>query len=83
MTLAEFKQTYGVQTINLYPSTVSKRLVGSVVTKKGEQTIITKEEFDATQPIYVYPTDAADSDGVVSELIVLSNKAPKTPALTL
>ena len=84
MTLQEFKQSYGVASINLYKSTVSDRLVGSVQSTKGEFTVITKPPFVSSDPVFAYPTEVVNADtGEVSTIIVLSNKAPKAPALTL
>lgn len=84
MTLQEFKTNYAVTAINLYPSTLSDRLVGSVQSSKGEFTVITKPPFASTEPVFAYPTEVTDKEsGEVSTIIVLSNKAPKAPALVL
>lgn len=81
MTLAEFKKSYGVDTISLYPSTTgSGRLVGTVISSKGTFTTITKPPFDNTVPVFVYPTEMEESGETI---IVLSNKEPKAPTMIL
>ena len=62
MTLQEFKTSYGVSAINLYPSTVSDRLVGSIHSSKGDFTVITKAPFDSKESIYAYPTEVKSVD---------------------
>lgn len=83
MTISEFKASYGIQAINLFQSKSSPRLVGSFSHNGQEHRITSTEVFDINKPVYVYPTEVADSDtGEVTTLYVLSNKSA-TPVATL
>lgn len=83
MTLAEFKKSYGLTSLNLYQSSKSSRLVGNFSHNGAEHKIATTETFDSNSPIFVYPTDVVDTDsGEITKMYILSNKTA-TPALTL
>ena len=83
MTLAEFKSSFGLQTLNLYKSKTSSRLVGRFYHNGKEQSVVTTEQFSAQSAVYVYPTEITDTDtGEVNTIYVLSNKSA-TPAVTL
>ena len=73
MKLSELKANLGVAEIKLFQSTKSSRLVGSV----GNTTIITTEEFDASEDIQVYthPTEA--------NIFILSNTIQREADLVL
>lgn len=88
MTAQEFSKLYEVSEVKLYPSTVSDRLVGTAMTKHGQMTVLTKPPFSQQEPVYAYPTevksvDKTTGEETISTIIVLSNKAPKEPAMTI
>lgn len=84
MTAQEFSKLYEVSEVKLYPSTVSDRLVGTAMTKHGQMTVLTKPPYSQEEPTFVYITNVADKEtGEITQIAVLSNKAPKEPAMTI
>lgn len=83
MTLAEFKSQFNVQSLPLYKSKTSNRLVGRFYHNGVEKSVVSTVDFNANSPVHVYPTDIVDEEsGEVNTIYVLSNKSA-TPAVTL
>lgn len=90
MTLAEFKRSQGIETINLGQNPKTGRYIADVVNENGNTIrVISTKEFDGKAPVFVYPTEVPDVDletgeetGEMVTLFVLSNKEAKV-ALTL
>ncbi len=80
MTLAEFKALHGLSTIKFYDSKTSKRKVSSL--PNGEL-IVTKEEFNAGSPAFVYTVNPGPDNELDATIHVVSNTAPKAPTLEL
>lgn len=82
MKLAEFKTANGISSINLFNSTKSNRLVGSVSLVTGTLMFITVDDFDQSADVYVYMADEEYQDGK-QVLYWLSNKEPKAAVVVL
>jgi hypothetical protein len=87
MTLQEFKTQHGITTIKFYDSkslkkdgTPSNRKVSSL--PNGEL-IVTKEEFNAGSPAFVYTVNPSPDNELDATIHVVSNTAPKAPTLEL
>ena len=80
MTLNEFKNAFGIEKINLYPSKSSSRLVAGFNHKGENKLIVTTKEFNTSGDIYVYE----NADQETGEIYyVLSNKEPKQAVAVL
>ncbi len=80
MTLQEFKTQHGITTIKFYDSKTTKRKVSSL--PNGEL-IVTKEDFNAGSPAFVYTVNPSPDNELDATIHVVSNTAPKAPTLEL
>ena len=79
MTLAEFKKANNIETLPMWKSTKSDRMVGSFAGSNGvEIMVVTKEDFNDNADAYVYQHPES-----AEPCYIISNKAPRKADLVL
>lgn len=77
MTLETFKSTFGIKSVDLYPSKEGQRVYGVANTPFGKFSLSGKAEINLKAPLFVY------ADKEVENLFYLSNNSGKPPVATL
>jgi len=85
MTIQEFKTAHNIGKLSFFKSNNTDRLIASVYINGVENRIISRSDFDATKPIFIYKNNIlADKETgeVVENLYWMGNKTAEA-ALTL